>query len=211
MQYDYQWIRKKLLIVFVLLLSAGCATLDKNECVNADWQAIGYEDGARGYKASRISQHRKACSSYGVTPDFNLYETGYQKGLYEWCTPGNAYRLGIQGKRYNGVCVNVSESEFLNAYNQGREIYIYQKEVGRQEGKLRSMMTRLYAVERDIKTKEAELVAEGTSSARRIVLLKDIRKLEEEYSYQMDSIADQEQVLDNMKNKLAQMKAVNMY
>jgi hypothetical protein len=31
-----------------LLMAAGCATLDKDECRTADWYAIGQEDGARG-------------------------------------------------------------------------------------------------------------------------------------------------------------------
>ena len=32
----------------LLALLAGCATLNKNECLRADWYAIGLEDGARG-------------------------------------------------------------------------------------------------------------------------------------------------------------------
>ena len=38
----------------LLLLLGGCASLDKAECVNADWYTIGLEDGARGREVERL-------------------------------------------------------------------------------------------------------------------------------------------------------------
>ncbi len=35
-------------LLFVFLLT-GCATLSQEECVNANWQTIGFEDGIQGY------------------------------------------------------------------------------------------------------------------------------------------------------------------
>lgn len=195
----------------LLLLLSGCATLNKEECFSADWQMIGYEDGARGHKISRIGLHRQACSKHGVSPDFDLYELGHQQGLKEWCTSRNAYKLGLSGARYNGVCMDMSESAFLSAYNQGREVFLYQKEVKRQEDELRNMMTRNYDIEKEIQKKEAELVAKGVSTIRRKQLLREIRQLEDDYSYQMERISDKEHVVDNMKNKLAQMQAWKPY
>ena len=32
----------------------GCASMDKPQCVNANWYAIGKEDGARGQRAERL-------------------------------------------------------------------------------------------------------------------------------------------------------------
>jgi hypothetical protein len=63
----------KPLIQMMILVSlswtafTGCATLGKEECLNADWFTIGFEDGARGYPASRIGDHREACAKHGVT------------------------------------------------------------------------------------------------------------------------------------------------
>ena len=46
---------------------SGCATMSGDECLTSDWNAIGYEDGARGYTADRIGKHRKACAKHGVS------------------------------------------------------------------------------------------------------------------------------------------------
>ena len=52
-----------------MFLVLGCASLDKNECLHADWYAIGLEDGARGRALERLGDHRRACAKHSVTPD----------------------------------------------------------------------------------------------------------------------------------------------
>ena len=37
------------------LVLQGCASMSKNECMTADWYAIGYESGIRGQRESQIS------------------------------------------------------------------------------------------------------------------------------------------------------------
>ena len=68
------------LVVFAIgaVLLTGCAGgLSKDECLYADWRAIGYEDGARGAPASAVSSHRQACAKKaGVTPDMSEYLAG---------------------------------------------------------------------------------------------------------------------------------------
>ena len=59
--------------VLVLLLVAGCATLDKDECRSADWYAIGLEDGARGRAIERLGDHRRACAKHNVAPNAERY------------------------------------------------------------------------------------------------------------------------------------------
>ena len=71
---------------------------------NADWYSIGYVDGARGYPASKIGEHRRACAEYSVRPDFGRYDEGRIAGLVEYCNPRNGYWLGTKGALYNGVC-----------------------------------------------------------------------------------------------------------
>lgn len=52
----------------LVVLVSSCASLSKDECVNADWRLIGYEDGSNGAGRVRIGQHRKACADHGVVP-----------------------------------------------------------------------------------------------------------------------------------------------
>jgi hypothetical protein len=196
-------------VVFVVF--CGCATLDKSECINADWQSIGYEDGARGYKTSHIGRHRRACAKHGITPDFDLYERGRRQGLLEWCTPRNGYRLGTQGKVYNGVCPPASAPAFMKAISQGRAFRDYENEVKKQDGRLEKMVAEQVSIDRDINALEAELIRDGISPRRRMKLLEEIRQLEQDQRYLISDIEDMEQTLEDMQANLEQMRSNNPY
>ena len=44
---------------------AGCATMSPEECLQANWEEVGYNDGAAGYPVSRSAEHREACAETG--------------------------------------------------------------------------------------------------------------------------------------------------
>lgn len=83
-----------LTIMGASLAITGCASLSKAECQVADWYQIGAKDGANGHDWSRLASHAKACAKVGITPDRDTWERGRQAGLYSYCTPANAYRVG---------------------------------------------------------------------------------------------------------------------
>lgn len=112
-----------ILLSAAALLSSGCATLSKDECLAADWRTIGFEDGSRGYASSRIGQHREACADYGVAPNLSHYQEGHSEGAEVYCAPNNGFEVGRRGATYNGICSARMEEEFLLAFGQGKEIY----------------------------------------------------------------------------------------
>ncbi len=116
---------KRLLVVLFMgtIVLSGCATMNKEECMTADWHQIGYEDGARGYPDTRISSHREACAEYGIAPDFNAYQDGHKEGVARFCTASNGFAQGKQGYDYKGICPPSLESKFLDGYKAGREIH----------------------------------------------------------------------------------------
>ena len=65
---------------------SGCATMSPEECLQANWEEVGYNDAIEGYPVSRSSEHREACASTGVTVDFALYRDGHALGLPYYCT-----------------------------------------------------------------------------------------------------------------------------
>src|SRR5688572_14241675 len=85
--------------VMVACLLAGCASLDKDECRNADWYAIGLEDGARGRTVERLGDHRRACAEHGVAPQSERYVAGRNEGLKSFCTYERGYSQGRAGPR----------------------------------------------------------------------------------------------------------------
>ena len=51
-----KWIA--LLFSLATLALGGCASMNGDQCLTSDWKAIGFEDGSRGYSASRLGNHR---------------------------------------------------------------------------------------------------------------------------------------------------------
>ena len=60
--------RVNLWIAGVLLSS--CATMSPEECLQANWEEIGYHDAAAGYTVSRSAEHREACAEARGQVDF---------------------------------------------------------------------------------------------------------------------------------------------
>lgn len=129
--------RRKLVIVVALLLLNGCASMSSEDCANADWRALGYQDGARGDTLQRASKRGQDCAKHGFQMNHDTYNEGRNQGLVAYCTSARAYSLGESGKKYNGVCVNHKESEFLAAYDSGYELYRFTAAVELGKTKLR--------------------------------------------------------------------------
>lgn len=172
--------RKGLIAAAVLALAVqGCASMSKNECLTADWHAIGYESGIRGQRESQISEHRKACAEHGVTPNLARYLEGREAGLQKFCEPGNGYRLGRAGTRYAGVCPPRLEDGFLRSYSAGRQLYDMQQNINRLGRRIRARQAELKNVNGDIADKQAELIAAGATASQRALLLTQLLDLQE--------------------------------
>jgi len=175
-----------LVVVITMLVSSGCATMSGDECMTSDWQAIGYEDGARGLTGDRLGQHRKACAKHGVTPDFEAYQAGRTSGLREFCQPQRGFNLGSSGNRYNGVCAYDLEADFLDAYRSGSQLHSLRSNVNSASSRINSKERELESVAVAVRNAEAELIAADTSIQDRILLLADLKELSER-SGQLDA------------------------
>lgn len=76
---------RRVTIIALLFTLAGCAGgMSKDECLYADWRAIGFEDGSRRGPAGAVSSRRTACANKaGVTADMRAYLAGREEGLNE--------------------------------------------------------------------------------------------------------------------------------
>jgi len=102
------------------MLLSGCATMDKNQCVNADWHAVGVEDGARGRPLARLGDHRRACAKYGVAPESERYLAGRNEGLKAFCTYERGYAMGHAGQGYADVCPEPLAASYRAGYRDQR-------------------------------------------------------------------------------------------
>lgn len=194
------------------VLITGCASgLSKEECQLADWRTIGYEDGVRGLPQSRIAEHRKDCAEHNVALNLDAYRSGWEQGVQSYCQPGNAYRLGRSGGKYGGICPAGLETVFLQAYGHGREIHVLETEVRRLQRTLNHKHKRIADIEVELRDTGIDLVTGEMPTEQRVVLLDELRKLEEERAATKAEIPFLEAELEDQRQRLATASAGRPY
>jgi ribosome modulation factor len=199
------------LLLSIGLAGSGCATLDKDECVTAEWETIGYEDGNRGYPASRIGKHRSACAKHGVTPDLALYTKGRERGLIQYCRASVGYHAGVRGKSYKNVCPAASEADFLKGYRYGRRIYEVNTQVRSLQNQIRSEENYLEELQATIDETESELIRSGITPRRRAALLVELKGLAEKKRDSEAAIAELYSRTDEANFELGRLQERNPY
>ena len=197
--------------ILSISLLAGCATMNKEECLTADWRTIGYEDGAHGYMASKIADHRKACAEHGVTPNLQQYQAGREKGLRQFCREGNGYQLGVSGHAYAGTCPSDMERAFEAAYHQGREIYDLRYRIRTNQNLVNGKKHHLKELKEELDHTNALLVSEGKSATERVELLARSGDISKEMGKIEGEIHDLDVANGALKQQLAQVMAFNKY
>lgn len=123
--------------IALCLLLGGCASLDKAECLNADWYAIGLEDGARGRALERLGAHRRACAEHGIAPNGERYLAGRHEGLKSFCTFQRGYSSGRAGQAFADVCPAALAAPFADGYRQGHGLYELNRQLASVQAEIR--------------------------------------------------------------------------
>jgi hypothetical protein len=164
--------------ILLALLASGCATMDKSECRQADWQMIGIEDGAKGHPVSYIGNHRKACAEYGVQPDLAQYRNGHQTGLTQFCTASNGFNQGRAGRKYNEVCPAGLREQFVRGYNTGRELNLLNSEIHHMRHDVQLKETEMKELGERMQNIETVLVSGAISAKDRKTLLEQFKEMQ---------------------------------
>jgi hypothetical protein len=111
------------LSVLSFLVMNSCATMNKAQCVKANWKDLGVQEGSMGYANTRLSDHTKACAEYGIKPDEKAYDKGYKAGIRIYCSPQKAFEIGRTGGHSSVTCPSDLAPGFYTAMDQGRAQY----------------------------------------------------------------------------------------
>ena len=172
---------KSILFSFMALSLAGlggCANMNKAECETANWQAIGYEDGATGARDSQFSQHRQECASHGITANIDDYLAGHAEGAKKYCTQTNGFFLGVKGTNYNRNCPDDLAANFLSGLNDGKQVYQAKRSMDSAEDELQRTYARIENFEDVIADKTNLMIADGLVRAERLEIRQQIEELE---------------------------------
>lgn len=195
----------------ITLLISACSTMNKNECLNADWRTIGYSDGSRGYKAGRIGDHRSACAEYGVRPSLNAYNTGREQGLGQYCTPTTGYNKGLSGHRYNGVCANHNERDFVEALNYGLAIYGEVRTLNKLKNEYRKQEKYIHQLKEELLFKEEQIVRGRLSKVKAVILLNETKEIAEELGKAKSDLRNIDYDINNQQRRVHDMKNQQRY
>jgi hypothetical protein len=169
---------RRLVHILLFFALAGCAGMSKNECLTADWRAIGYEDGAGGAPVSAITPRRQACAKkIGEAPDMDAYLIGRNEGLADYCRPSNGFAVGARGEAYHGVCKDKAVGPFIAAYRRGAELYALESAAIRAGEAVAAAQNDLWSIRRRIAEIEAALVSPATPNADRVEHLVEMKNL----------------------------------
>ena len=163
------------------LIVAGCGTIPEQECGKVDWYELGVKDGRAGYPPERVAQHRDACKGVKVEPDELKYLQGRKVGINDYCQPENAFRDGLAGNEYNGVC----DATFARNHAAALRVATLRHAIERNRG--------------DISWRESEIRSDKTSDSRRAQLRSDIRELDRNREALRDDLARAERDLDRLR------------
>lgn len=169
-----------LAVVSCLALSA-CSSMNREECLYADWQLIGHQDAIEGKAQDSLSYYRTDCAEYGVTPDLAQYQIGFSKGLDGFCSYDSGKNFGIKGGNYLGTCdSHVNAGAFQQGYNLGNGYYQLTARYDSLTYEQCSIKERIKKVEKRLIDKELEIISDYTTPERRLLLLKEIKDTQEE-------------------------------
>ena len=197
-------------LLVLLLLLGGCATMNRSECLNADWRMIGMEDGASGRPLTYIGNHRKACAEFGISPDLDRYQSGHAQGLQQFCTYARGYSFGQHGRRDPNVCPPQLAQDFRLGHQRGLEIHDLNREISQTRKALKENLDLYEELQGEVEYKEGLIISRKTREAERALLLVEVKdaqaeigRLEVEADLLRQQIADITQERDYLKREYA--------
>jgi hypothetical protein len=195
----------------LLALLQGCATLNKDECMLADWRLIGYQDGVAGKPATQVGDYREDCAKHAVVPDLDAYRAGRREGLQQYCTASNGYRLGNAGRGYAAVCPVSLEGHFRDGYNSGRELYLARSAVNKTHSHINQRKQMLSNLEDNRAEKLAALIADGIKADQRVMIVYELNELQQEMNSVEDEIVELEYDLEDQQARLDHLSRNSAY
>lgn len=170
-----------LLALLVPVILAGCAsTMNKDQCLVADWRTVGYEDGSAGRSAQWLERRGEDCAKHGIAPDLDAYLSGRDDGLVVFCRPRRGFDIGRRGGNYGNVCPADLEGAFLVAYQDGKGLYDRQYRYNALNNEISNTIAGIDALESDIAGSTVELATADMTIAERADLAVTLKNMAED-------------------------------
>jgi uncharacterized protein DUF2799 len=138
------------LLFLVVIGLGGCAAVSKEQCVAGDWADLGKAHASVGKPANHLDEVVKSCGKHGITPNTDAYQSGWNQGLQNYCTPLNGFTLGKQNKRKSPICPPQMAGGFSEGYRLGHTIWTARDRVDRAESDISSLESRAFDLSEEL-------------------------------------------------------------
>lgn len=192
-----------LLLSGILSLTA-CSTMTQKECLVADWQDVGYADGAAGQTMTLFNERASDCIKYGIAANRDSYLQARKEGLKTYCTREKGYEQGANGRTYHGVCEGQAAKHFLSGYQKGKHIYNQKSKVSSIERDIRSVERKIDDQHKEQYRLENAVVSENDKSKRAILVL-ELNRISREIN---DLKTDRQDLLQQLQSAKSQLNAL---
>ncbi len=117
--------------------------MSKNECMNANWNLIGQQDGFKG-NGSLLQQRSQACVKHQIVLDNGSYASGYHKGLKNYCNPQTVFDYALQGNGNYQSCPMEMQNRLRPYYTVANNFYKADKQLKSLEDDIASYRVKAY-------------------------------------------------------------------
>jgi hypothetical protein len=200
--------------LFLCILLCACSTQDRNrkQACLTDWSQVGEEDAFSGARQTAINIHVKTCPMTEIISDVDQYKIGYARGLINFCTAENGYRVGTQGYNYQHICPKNTENNFLQDYKDGREIFDIHTELNHLHWQIDSAVSDIQRFNQEIESTESAILRLSASQDDTLSALRNLNATDPNYetkkrdlsstneNYQRDIERKRSEISSNKKN-----------
>jgi hypothetical protein len=179
----------KALLRYLVILAlgaflSGCASLNKAQCISANWFDLGVDNALSGKRSSYVAEHTQACAKHAITPDFETYKKGWESGVIKFCTAQSGWRYAMNGRYYHNTCSAQAEHDFLPAYRLGRKIRDKKDQLKELEADSRELYKSLLASTLTSQQQSSVMSERFSISFDKLQIESDILRLERQASEQ---------------------------
>jgi hypothetical protein len=191
------------LLVSICAVIAGCSGLSKVDCLAADWEQIGFDDGENGIAASSADSLQATCAEPSAAVDIDAYQLGQKKGATLFCRTENGFDAGSQGKEYSVVC----PPEFKVEYDIGYQFYIANKNISLITEAINKNNSDIGKLQSGISRANIQLSNSDLSPSEENQIRQSISSMESQIDNAERTMARLEPLLGQSRKGLAELKA----
>lgn len=106
--------------VFVVA-AVGCGgNVKQVSCVSRDWNQVGYDTAMSGRTVRTFDNLSSGCEAAPDEAAKSAYLDGYTRGVLEYCTADNGYKMGAANHKPTEICPLEIRAAYAKGYQQGQ-------------------------------------------------------------------------------------------